>query len=234
MSLIVTNRRIIFSTTEGMSTINHQRSQHLTHLTAFIGVAAPIIFGFVVVTTAYLRPEYNHSTSFISELGETGSPYSWLMNWFGFSVMSAGILIFAIRYMFTDLPTSVRIGLGMVSVFALGIFGAGWFLCDPGCTPDKPSFQQVMHDVSSLSLPWLCLVCFYFACLRRARWQFAAYSLLTGIAFLAFAGLLANSIADRDGTGIYQRLGVGSLWLWIVILVLKCRQSVNGLSRGNV
>ena len=154
-----------------MTTKNQPIFPSLTNPAAYIGVASPIAFGVVVIATAYLRPEYSHTTSFISELGETGSPYSWLMNWFGFGVMSIGVLVFTCRFIFTDLPLSVRLGLGMVGIFAVGLFGAGWFSCDAGCTPEQPSFNQVMHDLSSLCLPWLSLVCFYFACLPWARWN---------------------------------------------------------------
>lgn len=195
---------------------------------AYMGIAAPLVFAVAAVATAYLRSDYSHTTSFVSELGETGGAFAWLMSWFGFGLMALGTLLFALHFLFTDLPVSVRVGLGMVCIFACGLFGAGWYSCDPGCTPEKPSFEQVMHDISSLCLVWLSLTCFYVAALRWARWRFAIYSLATGLFFLACSLLLFESIATRDLTGVYQRLGIAALWLWLMVLALKLKSSVIG------
>lgn len=204
----------------GVSTKTNRWLQHAANL----GVASPIVFATTVIVTASLRPEYSHFTSFISELGETGAPYAWVMNWFGFALMAAGVFVFSVLFALSKMSLSVRIGAGMVAVFAIGLFGAGWYSCDAGCTPSNPSFNQVMHDLSSLCLVWLSLVCLYFACLRWSCWAFAVYSLATGVLFIVTAAIMVDSIPDRSGTGLYQRLGIGLLWVWIIVLAMKLKK----------
>ena len=70
------------------------------------GVAGPLVFGIAVFTSGALRSNYSHVDQFISELGETGGEFAWLMNYFGF-MLSAGI-----EYQIIDQGRAINSDLG--------------------------------------------------------------------------------------------------------------------------
>ncbi len=197
----------------------HTRSLLLT------GVAAPILFGAATVITAALRSEYSHLDQFISELGETGSQFAWLMNYVGFMFSAALILIFvlAFRSYFPRSAMSFVASLLMV-IFAIGVFFAGVYSCDAGCPLINRSPEQKLHDVASLALPVFTLgvaAWGVFFC-RISQWRrFGFYSLASAFFSVVILVLMIRSESSRDGTGLYQRLFLSVLFVWMIALALR-------------
>ena len=62
------------------------------------GIVGPLLFAITVVIVGSLRPDYSHVNQFISELGEAGGQFAWAMNYLGFMVPAALILIFVLTF----------------------------------------------------------------------------------------------------------------------------------------
>lgn len=212
-------------------------SRTVTRSTALAGVVGPLLFAVVVIVTGALRPDYGHLHQFISELGESGGDYAWLMNYFGFMLCAGLILIFVVSLPGRFGPTLPRLlGTLFLVLFALGMFFAGVFSCDTGCSPSDPTTEQKMHDLVSLvAFPAFVLgvAIWGVVFLRTAGWRrFGLYSLASaGLAVIAMV-LMVQSEATRAGTGIYQRLFLAVLFCWLIVLSIRLEAGSSARSGG--
>jgi len=196
----------------------------------FCGVLGPLVFAITTVGVAATRSNYNHASQFISELGETGAAFGWAMNYFGFMLSAALILIFV-------LASRVLIARGVLNVFgslclatfAICLFLAGVYSCDLGCSPDNPTPEQQLHDlVSIIAFPAFILgtMAWGVLFLRDAGWRrFGAYSLTSGIASIVILIAMIQSEPTREGTGIYQRLFLFVLFAWLAALSIRLQRA---------
>jgi hypothetical membrane protein len=102
---------------------------------------------------------------------------------------------------------------------------AGVFSCDVGCPPTDRSQDQQLHDLFSI-LAFPSFTAGVFICglslSRNASWRgFGIYSLLTAMLSLVLLIAMVQSEASRDGTGMYQRLYLGVLFLWLVAMSVR-------------
>ena len=192
-------------------------------LTGFVG---PLVFAITVVFVGSLRPGYSHVNQFMSELGETGGRLAWVMNYFGFMLSAGLILIFVLAFR-TRLPRTVLnlVGTSLLVVFAISMFFAGVFSCDVGCPLAERSFDQKLHDLFSI-LAFPAFTAGVFTCglslSRTASWRrFGIYSLVTAVLSLILLVAMVQSEASREGTGIYQRLYLGILFLWLMVMSVR-------------
>lgn len=201
----------------------HLQSRLIFRLLLLAGIVGPLLFAVTVLVVGSLRPEYSHVNQFMSELGEAGGHFSWLMKYFGFVLPAVFILIFvlAFRTCFPRTPMS-KIGTFLLVVFAVSMFLAGVFPCDVGCSPPDPTPDQKLHDFFSiLAFPSFTAGVFFWGLFlfRDASWRrFGIYALGTAILSLVLLILMILSEASREGTGAYQRLYLGALFLWLMIL----------------
>ena len=199
------------------------------------GVAGPLIFSFAVVTSGALSSNYSHVDQFISELGETGGELAWLMNYFGFMLSASLILIFVLTLR-KQFPGTVinTFGTLLLAIFAIGVFFAGVYSCDAGCPPVNATPEQKLHDVASLALPAFTLGVaawgVYFCQVLRWR-HFGIYSLITAAFSVILLMAMVQSEASRDGTGVYQRLFLGVLFIWMIALAVWLLRA-NGKDRS--
>ena len=201
------------------------------------GTAGPALFSLAVVIAGALRPGYDHVNQFISELGEAGGSTAALMNFPGFMLSALVMLVF-----FLVLPSrfsrsaATMIGTILLSVFATSVFFAGAYSCDPGCLPDNPSTSQRLHDIASvLAFPAFTLgvVAWGIKFLRLPGWRgFGTYSLVSAALSIVFLVLMVRSEATRDATGLYQRLFLGVLFLWMVSLSIRLWRMPNDGDAG--
>jgi hypothetical protein len=182
-----------------------------------------MLFRLIAAVSGELRPEYRHFSQLVSELGETGSRTGALMNLAGF--LPAAILVFLASLAFFDRFRGIWTGtLGSLclSVFAVGMFAAGLFPCDVSCTPETPSRSQRLHEAASmLSDPALVLAPLLLAFrFRRIEGRHSMSSNSVATSILSFCALLATgwSLAERSGTGLFQRLYLGPPFLWLAIV----------------
>lgn len=188
------------------------------------GIAGPLLFGIAVVVSGALRSNYSHVDQFISELGETGGEFAWLMNYFGFMLSAILILMFVLtfRKRFPRTTTNT-LGTLLLVIFAIGVFFAGVYSCDAGCLPTNATGEQKLHDVASLALPAFTLGVaawgIYFCQVPQWR-HFGIYSLISVSLSAILLFVMVQSEASRDGTGLYQRLFLGVLFIWMIALAV--------------
>ncbi|MCH9694847.1 MAG: DUF998 domain-containing protein [Gammaproteobacteria bacterium] len=195
------------------------------------GVAGPLAFCVATIVSGALRSNYNHVNQFISELGETGGEFAWLMNYFGFMLSALFVLLFvyALRKHFPRTRMNT-VGHLFLVIFAVGVFFAGIFSCDVGCPVTGRSLQQELHDVASVALPAFTLGAFawgaYF--FQAPRWRrFGVYSLLSASLSVVLLLAMVQSEATRSGTGVYQRLFLGVLFAWMIALAIRLWRRVD-------
>lgn len=183
------------------------------------GIAGPLLISLVATVAASLRPGYSHAGQFISELGATGTPNAALLNYGAF--IPGGLLFVAFGIASSALwpPTRrTRIASGLIVLFGAGVAVCGVFACDEGCPQTGGSLANLLHDrIAPLS--FLCLIVaigllgLHFR--QNPGWRsFARGSLVTSGLGLIFLIGLGSSLASRDGTGVWQRLLVATLFLW--------------------
>lgn len=190
------------------------------------GIAGPALFATLTIVCGSLRPDYNHVTQFISELGETGGEFATLMNYVGFMSSAALILLFAMAIVpgFTQTALT-KIGALLVAIYAVSMFAAGVFSCDTGCAPTQPSNAQVLHDiVSIIAFPALIAAALVwgFGFLRMPEWRrFGVYSLGTATISTVLLIAMVNTEETRAGTGLLQRIFLGVLFLWLALMAWR-------------
>lgn len=190
------------------------------------GLVGPLVFAITVMIVSSQRPGYSHVNQFMSELGETGGRLAWVMNYFGF-MLSAGLILVFVLALRTHLPRTVlnAVGTSLLVIFAVSMFFAGVFSCDVGCPPTGRSFDQKLHDLFSI-LAFPAFTAGVFTCglslSRTASWRrFGIYSLATAVLSLILLVAMVQSEASREGTGVYQRLYLGVLFLWLIAMSLR-------------
>jgi len=187
------------------------------------GVAGPALFASVVVLCASLQPEYSHITQVMSELGETGGLHAPLMNAVGFAASGSLLVAFggSLALLVPRTQLSV-VGALLVVLFGAGIAAAGVFSCDSGCPREGISREAALHTtVSLIAFVSAVLACaiwaFVFRRLNawRSLWVYSASSAAVALVFL----LIFNaSVESRTLTGVWQRLFLGTLYLWCAVV----------------
>jgi hypothetical membrane protein len=190
------------------------------------GVAGPVLFSLITVVSAALRPEYNHTTSFISELGASRTPYASTMNYLGF--VPAGLLLaaFGISLMsITPRHALTVVGSALVVLFGLGVAASGIFSCDPGCPVSGGSPENVIHNgigpLAFISLA--CGVGLLGIEFRRLPYfqPFSLYSIVTSILGLLFIVAIVSSLEAKTLTGLWQRLFLATLFPWCAVIGIR-------------
>lgn len=201
------------------------------------GIAGPLLFGAITVLVATTRPGYSHINQFISELGETGADYAWVMNGFGFMLSGALILAFVLgsRKLVSGGPLNV-LGSLCLAAFAVCLALAGLYSCDVGCSPAEPSPDQKLHDlVSVIAFPaFIVGVMAWGAMFLRHRGSrlFGAYSIASALVSTGVLVAMVQSEATRDGTGLLQRLFLAILFAWLIALSIRLQREQAGKARA--
>ncbi|GIF96430.1 DUF998 domain-containing protein [Catellatospora citrea] len=127
-----------------------------------------------------------------------------------------------------------KIGAVCVGLWGVGLVGAGLFVTDPvsgypAGTPDllvDHSTAGTLHDLFSvLAFFSLAVATFVLAAGSGSGW--AAYSVLSGLAFLGFFFLsgvgFQQDPALVDTAGLWQRLSLLAGWTWLTVLAWRAR-----------
>lgn len=112
------------------------------HVAGFSGLGATVLVLAGTWAFALTRPEYSHIRHTISELGESGSPWSSLVS-FGL-FLPTGVLVWVailFAYPFYARDRSTSLGFCAFASLGLGYVMAAFFPCDPG-SPLMGSWQQ--------------------------------------------------------------------------------------------
>ena len=111
---------------------------------ALCGIVPPLADVAIIWTAARLHPDYNPTTQFISELGETGRPGASLVSaWWGlFTVVFSPFALVVYQRM----PANAYRWMAPAALLAFALFsgvGSWLFPCDPGCAGE--TFFGQMH-----------------------------------------------------------------------------------------
>lgn len=190
------------------------------------GVTGPVLFTGVMLICVSLRPDYSHISQFISELGATDSPNATFMNVAGFIISGVMITVFGVSITFL-LPKNLlsRIGSVLMLLFGVGMLVVGNFSCDIGC-PREGSFENNLHDQISgpifiMGIVGILLlgISFRKVPLLHGLW---IYSIASALLSLGFMVGLINSIESKLlFTGLWQRLLLCTIFLWLAVVGMK-------------
>lgn len=207
-------------------------SQQSRQILPLAGLAAPVLFTAVTILCAALRPDYDHASQFISELGATRTPHATLMNVAGFTPSGLLFALFGL-----SLARALPHGAAFVAVsvlmtlFGIGLAAAGVFSCDAGCPLDG-STEALVHDRVSIAafLSAIAGVGLFGRAVRRAPgWrELSGYSLLSSALAFVFLAALVASVESRTLTGLWQRLMLGTLFLWCVVVGVRASRAPTG------
>ena len=183
-----------------------------------VALITPLVFGM-------LRPEYSHVRSYISELGESGSPYAHWVNWVCFFPIGLAVFLFLLASR-KALPVH-RHSLLLFSFAGWGYIVAAVFPCDPGC-PNEGSTSQLIHNLEGLvGYPATTLglmqmgIAFRGNPIYHRLWAFTAgCSVLAGVAFLL---LLVPEL--QPWRGLTQRVAEAAIFAWIVVCSLAIQRA---------
>jgi hypothetical protein len=190
------------------------------------GVAGPVLFSSATILSAALRPGYSHVSSFISELGASGTPHASLMNSLGFvpaGLLLAGLGIALLRV--TSSHASGIVGSVLVALFGAGVAASGVLSCDPGCPLSGGSRENTVHNVIGPA-SFVALACgagvLGFAFRRLPGFgELSRYSFATSALGLAFFAGIVSSLEAKDVTGLWQRLFLATMFLWCALVGVR-------------
>jgi hypothetical membrane protein len=190
------------------------------------GVAGPVLFVLVTAASGMWQAEYSHLHQFISELGASGTPHAWLMNYVGFVPTGLLFLGFAVSTRSIGPRTLLSaIATLLLVFFAVGATVAGMAPCDVGCPQGSGSLANMVHDqISPLAFLALILAAalfgFYFRSVEdwRPYWM---YSVATSGVSFGLMTMLVLSLESRNFTGLWQRLLLVALFSWCAMIGLR-------------
>ena len=192
-----------------------------------------------VVLATVQRPEFSNRIQYLSELGERGSSTAIVANYLG--ILPTGVLLacFGVGVFLRFRADRLMAAAGALIVLH-GVLRvvAAIFPCDPGCRPIFPTTSQTVHNMAAtvafVSLTTsLFLAGSWLRARRHETWIVAATFSLGALAVAAQGMLVA---APTGSPGLYQRLALGALQLWVALLAfhLSRRTTVLYLASGEV
>lgn len=190
------------------------------------GLFGSALFTLMTLICSSLRPGYDHINHFISELGATNTHHATLMNYAGFIPSGLMIIQFAISLLsLLSMSVAGRFGAVLVGLFGTGVILVGFFSCDQGCPQKDGSFENMMHNAVSgpafLSVI-IGILLLAFAFRKSIQWnRLWIYSLMSSLVAALFMILLINSIESRELTGLWQRLLLATVFLWLSIISIN-------------
>ncbi|MEZ4941427.1 MAG: DUF998 domain-containing protein [Saprospiraceae bacterium] len=185
---------------------------------ALAGIAAPLLFVSAYLLAAAARPEFNHFTRAVSELGSVHAPNAVFWNVLGFICPGLLVAFFAI-----GLHQAVGQGnAGQLPFYALFLSGslmvvAGLF---PGDFEHRGSFTTIMHAIGTFGsfIAFLVAAFTYPLFLRKSDfWEKTIVPSLTLTWLCILSGFLRTGMAP----GIGQRVGFAFYFLWIAFMAVN-------------
>ena len=199
------------------------RSSRVLRPWQLAGIVAFLPHLLAVVMATVQRPEFSHRLQYLSELGERGSVTATLTNYLGiiptgilFASFGLGLVLHYRAHRLLTIAGALIILHGLCRVLA------ALFPCEFGCRPSSPTLSQMIHNSSAtvafvsltaslfMAGPWLV------ANKRGAAIVAATY--LLGLMAVAAQVVLITSPAASPG--LFQRLALGALQLWVTLLAL--------------
>ena len=191
------------------------------------GIIAPILFTIIVITLGFLEPGYSHLTQAISELGQFGATNAIIQN-VNFVILGVLILAFSVG-LHRGIAKGSIVGPLLLAIFAIvGAIGNAIFACDPGCLMEDANSR--IHNMLGL-IGFLAFILAPLTLSRRLNkdslWKgYGRYSIISGLLAILFLlifiiGSAALSESLPFLRGIFQRLFIGTLLLWVGVMSIR-------------
>ena len=200
----------------------------LRRLGMLCGIISPLLWLSLIAAAGAMRPDFNHITHYISELGERGSSTEIMMRYaaFGFTGFLYVCFASALLVTFKDGWNSV-LAAGLIGLDGLGRIGAGVFACDPGC--DGVSLNQELHHLFAtvgFSSGILAAIAWGII-LRRHGWPVGMmwYSVSSGIIALIFLLLMSGSWSYLPASGLFEHLASAVLSVWLLVFAILLQRA---------
>ena len=188
------------------------------------GIMGPLIWLSLIAIAGAVRPEFNHITQYISELGERGSSTEFMIRYGAFEFTGFLYLCFAIT-----LPAKIQDGWRsalaavLISFDGVGRIGAGVFACDPGCGGISSS-QELHRQFATIGFlsGILAAVMWGITFRRHSLLQgLTWYSVGSGILALFFLILMSWNRNPVNAPGLFELLATGVLSLWVLVFATR-------------
>ncbi|RNC68066.1 MAG: DUF998 domain-containing protein [Desulfuromonadales bacterium] len=196
----------------------------LRRLGILCGILGPLLWLSLIGVAGAMRPEFNHITHYISELGERGSSTEVMMRYAAFEFTGLLYLCFASALLATFRKEwCSTLAAGLIALEGLGRIGAGVFPCDPGCGGFS-SNQEIHRLFATVGFVTGILAAIVWGItFRRHGWprRWTWYSVGTGILALIFLLLMSWSQNPVNTPGLFEHLATGVLSLWLLVFAAQ-------------
>ncbi len=195
----------------------------LLRLSAYCGIAAPVVFILSLIIFGALHPNFSHVSDFVSVLSAQDAPYEVYMNGFGIIPFGVFILLFSYAYISAHLPRGIG---GWASGIAVAIVGslfiiAGFNTCDPNCDLTTPTTEALIHNYTASGAFMMITFAAMLISLRIRRKddRFSYYRLALVCFFGLVGGIVGLVISGEEGAvvGLVQRIFLGFVWAFLII-----------------
>jgi hypothetical membrane protein len=200
------------------------QSEKTLRLFSTFGIIDFIIVIIVLTIIGALRTGYNPLTQYMSELGETGAPFSRLAS---ILFIIVGVLLGLFSYaLYKGIKKEKISWIGPLLLALFSLFdwiGSGIFPCDPGCAGE--TFSGGMHllvGLIGMIFMVACPILTWSGMKKDEKWQRVnTFSLIIGILVPVFFVTFWISYATGTLIGLTQRILYWVFITWIFILALK-------------
>ncbi|MEO0900355.1 MAG: DUF998 domain-containing protein [Bacteroidota bacterium] len=198
--------------------------RHRLGILSLSGAIGPAIFTLAIVSSAALRPKYDHLHDFISALGASGSPTEYLMNFGGFLPTGFLMLVFGCSLYITLSGSKsflAIIGCLLIVLFGLGMIIVGVYSCDGDCFESVTKEGLIHGQVSAIIFNAVVIgILLLGIAFRRqiAFRKFMWYSILSAVLAAVFIVKMVGSFETRTFTGLWQRLFLLTIFTWTTVI----------------
>ncbi|WP_196140032.1 DUF998 domain-containing protein [Aliikangiella sp. G2MR2-5] len=163
--------------------------------------------------------DYNHAHQFISELGASGAPLSFEVNYWGFFPTEILIILFSINLYFI-LPRSKLkwVGIVVLNAYALSYMLAAVYPCDFGCRPTNPSMSNELHFLFGGLAYLLGVVVILVLAFESRHWCQSRVPLVSGGCIsVVVLSMLGTIDLEVEYSGLMQRICETLIYSWFIL-----------------
>jgi len=190
---------------------------------AFTGLAGVILFSIASILGGFQFDDYSPVKQFISETMAVGTPYGYMLRYFGYIPSGIFLTLFSFAII-KKLPSNkfIKTGFLVLALFyGIATIVIGIFPCDEGCNKEwiDPSLSQIIHNFTGF-LTYI-FVPLSILTIGNGLRQYEKFTSLSKTAFLigslSFAFVLILLSAPLSNyAGLFQRIIETLFIIWIV------------------
>lgn len=187
-------------------------------LTGILG-ALWMFAGVVVVARKF--PGYSHKDQVMSELGAKGRPSADIHPFINNYPVAALFIAFGISILASYWTNWLVVAIGLlVIVHGLSHVVAGLYPCDEDLGIPQASPTQIIHNVTGMVMLTTLIAAgilgSFSSSLVAPEW-FRVFSMTCVLVSVMFAILMARSLSTGRNIGLYQRMSIGALMVWVAM-----------------